>query len=219
MRWNKPAMAMRLSRAGEKGECFEHLLYERVERTNCLPVCYGGSHQLICSLKEHHKAFTEPSVSELFVLRSAMPASAEAVYQWHALPGALTRLTPPWERAQVVEETGGIEELGSRVKLRVSAGPITRIWTSEHTAFERGRMFRDTMVAGPFRKWEHTHLFIPDTASTSWLEDRVEFVLPLGQLGKILACGYTHRRLQHLFAWRHGFTAQALVTGKIAHKD
>jgi hypothetical protein len=150
-------------------------------------------------------------MSELFVFRSAMPASAETVYQWHKLPGALARLTPPWERTQIVEETGGIEEHGSRVKLRVRVGPIIQIWTAEHTAFQRGRMFRDTMVAGPFPKWEHTHLFIPDTASTSWLEDRVEFVLPLGWLGNLFARGYTHRRLQRMFAWRHRVTAEALA--------
>jgi uncharacterized protein len=152
-------------------------------------------------------------MSELFVYCSAMPASAEAVYQWHTQPDALKRLTPPWEKAQVVEQTGGIEEIGSRVKLRVSVGPITQIWTAEHTAFESGRMFRDTMVAGPFRKWEHTHLFIPETGSSSRLEDRVEFELPLGWVGKLFGGGYTRRRLRRLFAWRHRVTAEALAAG------
>jgi uncharacterized protein len=149
---------------------------------------------------------------ELFVFRSRMPASAEAVYLWHTLPGALIRLTPPWEKAQVVEEIGGIEQIGSCVKLRVAIGPVSQIWTAEHSAFEPGRMFRDTMVSGPFHRWEHTHLFIPETPSTSWLEDRVEFVLPLGWLGKLLGAGYTHRRLRRMFAWRHRVTSEALAS-------
>jgi uncharacterized protein len=149
-------------------------------------------------------------VSELFVYRSHMPASADAVYDWHAEPGALTRLTPPWENAHVIENSGSIDQLGLRVKIRVRVGPITQIWTAEHTACEPGRMFRDVMIAGPFRRWEHTHLFIPEAESSSWLEDRVEYDFPLGRLGKLLGGAYTRRRLSRMFAWRHRVTAEAL---------
>jgi ligand-binding SRPBCC domain-containing protein len=158
-------------------------------------------------------------MSDLFIFRSAMPASAEDVYHWHTLPGALVRLTPPWERAQVVEETGGIEQIGSRVKLRVRFGPISQIWTAEHTAFEPGRMFRDTMVSGPFRKWEHTHLFLPETPATSWLEDRVEFEFPMGWLGKRFGGPYTLRRLRRMFEWRHRVTAETLAASATAPQN
>jgi ligand-binding SRPBCC domain-containing protein len=102
-----------------------------------------------------------------------MRASADAVYAWHAKPDALTLLTPPWENARVIERTGSIEQPGSRVKIRLRAGPFFQTWTAEHTACESGRMFRDVMIAGPFRRWEHSYLFIPDRQNKSWLEDRV----------------------------------------------
>lgn len=149
-------------------------------------------------------------VSELFVYRSAMPASAEAVYAWHARPDALQRLTPPWENAHVVEQTGGIDQPGSLVKIRLRVGPITQTWTAEHTASEPGRMFRDVMVSGPFRRWEHTHLFIPDGENKSWLEDRVEYEFPLDWLGKLIGGAYTRHRLSRLFEFRHRRTAEAL---------
>ncbi len=147
---------------------------------------------------------------ELFVYRSRMPAPAAAVYSWHAQPDALERLTPPWENAKVVARSGGIEQPGSRVKIQVRVGPITQTWTAEHIACEPGRMFRDTMISGPFRHWEHTHLFIPDGENSSWLEDRVEYELPLGRVGKFIAGAYIHRRLSRIFAWRHRVTAEAL---------
>jgi ligand-binding SRPBCC domain-containing protein len=67
------------------------------------------------------------------------------------------------------------------------------------------------MVSGPFRLWQHTHLFIPDGANRSWLEDRVEYEFPLGWLGKLLAGGYTRRRLAHMFEFRHRVTAEAVA--------
>lgn len=151
-------------------------------------------------------------MAEVFTYRSKMPASAEAVYRFHAEREALERLTPPWEKAKVVARTGGIEQPGSRVTLRVSVGPITQDWVAEHRDCQPGRMFRDVMISGPFPRWEHTHSFVPESETSSWLEDRVEFELPLGWLGKLFGGGYTHRRLQRMFGWRHKVTAEELAT-------
>ena len=150
-------------------------------------------------------------MSEMFTYRSKMPASAEAVYRFHAEPDALERLTPPWEKAQVVARTGNIEQPGSQVTLRVSVGPFSQDWIAEHVACEPNRMFRDVMRTGPFRRWEHTHRFIPESDHTSWLEDCVEYEFPLGALGKLVGGAYTHRRLQRMFEWRQKVTAEQLA--------
>jgi len=150
-------------------------------------------------------------MSETFIYRSRMPASAEAVYRLHTEADALERLTPPWEKAKVVARTGRVEIPGSRVTLRVSVGPFRQDWIAEHVACEPGKMFCDKMVSGPFRKWEHTHLFEAETAETSWLEDRVEFAFPLGWLGRLVGGGYTRERLQKMFEWRHRMTAEILA--------
>lgn len=47
-----------------------------------------------------------------FIFRSPMPASAEAVLEWHGRPGAFERLSPPWESVRVLERNGGIEDGG-----------------------------------------------------------------------------------------------------------
>jgi uncharacterized protein len=149
-------------------------------------------------------------MSELFVYRSRMPASAETVYRFHAEPGALQRLTPPWEKAKLIASNGSIEIPGSRVTLRVSVGPFSQNWIAEHVACEPGKMFRDVMRSGPFRKWEHVHLFLAESRNSSWLEDRVEYEFPLGWLGEFIAGNYTRNRLQRMFEWRHHSTAAVL---------
>jgi len=150
-------------------------------------------------------------VSELFVFRSRMPASAESVYRFHAQPGALQRLTPPWEESTVYEQSGGIAELGSRVKIKLRLGPLSQTWIAEHVACEPGRMFRDVLVSGPFKKWEHTHLFVPEGQHASWLEDRVEYQMPWGWLGKTFGGWYARKRLKRMFTWRHEVTAKAVA--------
>ena len=137
-----------------------------------------------------------------FRMRTRIPATAEELWRWHARPGALERLTPPWERAEVASRTGGIED-GSRVVLRVPLGPFRTTWVVEHRDVRPGRSFRDVQVAGPFARFEHEHRMEADGSGAAFLEDRIEYALPLGALGRALAGRRVARRLERVFAWRH----------------
>jgi hypothetical protein len=147
----------------------------------------------------------------MFTLRSLMPASADEVYDWHARPVALPRLTPPWERVTVAGREGVFGTPGYRVRVRAKVlGPVAGTWVAEHPSFVPGREFRDVQVSGPFARWEHTHRMTPDGLDTSFLEDQVEYRLPLGPPGRLLGGGLVARRLAALFAYRHALTASDL---------
>jgi len=147
--------------------------------------------------------------AETFVHRSRIAASAAAVYAWHALPGALERLTPPWEHVKVIEASVGIEK-GARVVILMGRWPFQRRWVAEHQEFEAGRYFSDQQVSGPFAYWKHTHAFEPDGPEGCYLEDRVEYALPFGILGKWLGGWYVRRKLEKLFVYRHEITAREI---------
>ena len=148
----------------------------------------------------------EPS-SELFVRRTRIAAPAADVFAWHARPGALARLTPPWEHVEVLEQHGGIEN-GARVVLRMGRRPLRTRWVAEHRDYIAGEQFRDVQVAGPFARWEHTHRVTPDGSDACHLEDSIEYVLPAGAVGALGGGGMVRRRLARLFAYRHRITAQ-----------
>lgn len=139
--------------------------------------------------------------------RSPMPASAEALFAWHARPGAFQRLVPPWAPV-ALEHFEGIRD-GERAVLRVGPGPGMR-WVAEHRAYEAGRQFRDVQISGPFARWEHTHRMIPAGASASVLEDHIEYALPLGPLGA-LGVPLVRREFDAQFAYRHRTTAADLA--------
>jgi ligand-binding SRPBCC domain-containing protein len=148
--------------------------------------------------------------TEIFVRRSRIEASAAEVYAWHALPGAFERLTPPGEHVKVLEKTGGIER-GARVVLQMGRWLFRQRWIAEHGDFEVGRFFSDVQVSGPFAYWKHTHTFEPDGPSASFLEDRVEYALPFGFLGRWFGGWFVRRKLAKLFAYRHEITARDLA--------
>ena len=145
-----------------------------------------------------------------FAARIRIEAPAERIFQWHAVPGALERLTPPWEQLEIVQRAPGIRD-GDRGTLRVHIGPFPMLWVFEHCDFIQDRQFRDVQISGPFRRWDHTHLFIPDGRGACILEDRIIYELPFGWLGKFLGGWFVRRKLQKLFAYRHRITADAMA--------
>jgi ligand-binding SRPBCC domain-containing protein len=145
--------------------------------------------------------------TQIFIHRSRIEAPAADVYAWHATPDALERLTPPGEHMEVLEKTGGIER-GARVVLRFGRWPFRMRWVAEHQEFEPGHYFSDLQVSGPFAYWKHTHTFEPDGPAASILEDKVEYALPLGFLGRWFAGKYVRRKLEKMFEYRHKVTAQ-----------
>jgi hypothetical protein len=144
-----------------------------------------------------------------FVKRSRLEASAEEVYRWHARAGALERLSPPWDPPIVESRTGGIEDEGARVALRV--GPLRQRWVAEHHGAVPGREFHDRQVAGPFELWEHAHRMEPGGTDACTLEDRIEYALPAGRLGDAAGGRAARALLERMFAYRHRVTADDLV--------
>jgi uncharacterized protein (TIGR01777 family) len=145
-----------------------------------------------------------------FVRRTRLEVPAERAFAWHARPGAFERLTPPWEHVEVVERTGGGVEPGARVVVLARVGPFRRRWVALHGARETGRSFSDEQVEGPFASWRHTHAFLPDGPRACILEDRIDYRLPFGALGRLIAGRAVRRRLERLFEHRHRITARDL---------
>ena len=142
--------------------------------------------------------------------RTTLPVSAEEAFAWHERPGAIERLTPPWERVQVVERTGGIEE-GARATFRIRVGPTWVRWVAVHRDHVRGRQFVDEQVEGPFSHWIHRHLFDPAGPNTCSYTDRIEFGPPFGTLGTVAGAWLARPRVERLLAYRHSLLREDLA--------
>jgi uncharacterized protein len=139
---------------------------------------------------------------ETFVRRIRIERPAEEVFRWHTRPGAFARLNPPWESVEIVARRGGVTD-GALVVLRMRFGPLNQYWVAEHRDYEEDRQFRDVQVSGPFAHWVHTHRVEPDGPSACYLEDHIEYALPLGTLGQLGGGAMVRRKLERMFTYRH----------------
>lgn len=152
-----------------------------------------------------------------YVRRSEMPVSAAELFAWHARPGALLRLLPPWQGVKVLSSTGGIED-GARVTVTMPVGPGRVRLVAEHDRYREGESFRDVQADGPFALWEHTHLVEPTGDGSSYLEDRIRYALPMGAVGDRVGGAAFGKSLDRMFEFRHERTRLDLAAHR-RHAD
>lgn len=140
-----------------------------------------------------------------FVKESRIAATPAEVFAFHESPGALERLTPPWERVEVVRNDGSLRP-GSRVVLKLRIGPFSKSWVAVHEEYDPPHRFSDRQESGPFARWYHRHEFLDDGAGGTILRDSVDFDPPAGALGRILGGPILRAKLQKMFDFRHETT-------------
>jgi len=148
-------------------------------------------------------------MTSLFETSVELPVSRAEAFAWHARPGALERLVPPWDDVRVISRTGGIDD-GDRVELGLPFGPLQMRWLAEHRDRIEGQSFTDVQLRGPFRRWVHTHAFQDRDQGRCLLTDRIEYDLPLGALGRLAGGGAARRMLPRMFRYRHRVTSEDL---------
>lgn len=146
---------------------------------------------------------------ESLIARVSLPVPVDEAFAWHERPGALERLSPPWERTRILEREGTIRD-GDRVVMSTSSAPGMRIEVVHHD-YVPGRSFSDEMVRGPFAQFAHRHDFVADGDDHSILEDNLSYELPLGALGRVVGGGFVGRQLEKMFAYRHDTLRRDLI--------
>ncbi len=129
----------------------------------------------------------------VFEYSSAVAAPVDEVFAWHGLPGAITRLSPPWQPVRVGAEAGSLRD--GTAELVLPGGPK---WLAAHQAagYRPPHQFVDrlaTPVLSAVLPWRHTHRFEADGPGRTVVTDRVETPVPAALLRSMFA--YRHRQL------------------------
>ena len=137
------------------------------------------------------------------------------LFSYHAKPGALDRLIPPWENVTISQRSRSIEA-GAEILLRQRLGFFSLPWLARHTEYDPPHFFKDIQVYGPFKTWEHEHRFGELERNRSKLTDSVDYSLKVvDRLPYMLglrpaAHRWIQAQLAAMFRYRHRVTAQDL---------
>ena len=120
---------------------------------------------------------------------SVVDAPLGEVFAWHARPGAITRLMPPWSPVRVEREAGSVRD--GQAVLRLPGGLR---WVAAHQpgAYDPPHEFADALTSLPL-SWRHTHQFALAGQYATRVTDLVQTPLPARVLRPMFA--YRHRQL------------------------
>lgn len=146
--------------------------------------------------------------THVFEHRSTFNATPQAMFDFHAAPGAFSTLTPPPIFIQVLQNR--LTSLTSgEVDFRMWFGPIPLHWIARHEAGPIPTSFIDRQIVGPLAVWQHEHIFQPVAAGVE-LIDRVTIAHKPGLAGLFTRLFFDGLPLRFLFVYRHLRTRLAL---------
>jgi ligand-binding SRPBCC domain-containing protein len=137
----------------------------------------------------------------------------ERVFAFHMDARNIARLALPESRTDVLSVSDIPLQVGTRVVVRSVQMGMSVTMEAEIVALEADQMFEDRQVRGPFQRWRHQHLFEPIEGGTR-LTDEVEFEVPGGRAGRIMAERLVLSQLEKAFAHRQQETKRLLESEK-----
>jgi uncharacterized protein (TIGR01777 family) len=153
------------------------------------------------------------------VYSSVVDAPIYEVFDWHTRPGAMTRLSPPWQPVRVVAEADSLQS--GRAELGLPGGLR---WVADHQpdSYDPPRRFVDTigtegLASLPVRlavRWRHTHDFEELSGERTRVTDRVATPVPARALRAMF--GYRHRQLADDIGVHRHAAAQGLAPATVA---
>lgn len=131
------------------------------------------------------------------IYSSVVDAPVSEVFEWHARPGAIYRLLPPWQPVRVGQEAGSLRD--GRAVLLMPGGVR---WVAAHQpdGYNPPHQFVDQLVSAGLSSvlsWRHTHMFSAEGEAEAENEtrvtDEVQAPVPAAALKQMFA--YRHRQL------------------------
>ncbi len=126
----------------------------------------------------------------------------DIVWNFFSTPFNLSLITPPDMGFQIRTENLP-KDIHEGLQIQYTVRPAFRIptkWVTRIASVDEGRYFVDTQLKGPYKLWEHSHVF-EQCEDGVLMTDHVVYELPGGAFGKV-ADSWVSKRLDHIFDYR-----------------
>lgn len=142
----------------------------------------------------------------IFFLRreQLLPVDLLTAWTFFSSPANLAKITPPEMGFKTLTGFKEGQEIHTGMLIDYKVKPlfgISMFWRTEIVEVQKPYRFIDTQLKGPYRLWEHTHIFT-EKENGVLMQDVVKYQLPLGPLGVLANALLVRKKLDSLFAFR-----------------
>ena len=130
-----------------------------------------------------------------------IPAPIEDVFSFFSDAGNLNLITPPWLYFKILTPLPIVMEKNALIDYAIKLLGLQFVWKTEIAVWQPPDKFIDRQIKGPYRVWEHTHMFMEKGEGTQ-MEDVVRYAVPGFVLSPLIHFLFVRPRLEKIFAFR-----------------
>lgn len=130
-----------------------------------------------------------------------VPKSVEKTFEFFSHPENLGKVTPPYLQFTFLTSLPIEMRKGVIIDYRLTIHKIRVHWRTEITVWDPPQRFIDIQIKGPYKLWEHEHLFESVNAGTQ-MTDLVEYAVPGGILAPVIHYFFVRREIETIFRYR-----------------
>ncbi len=138
-----------------------------------------------------------------------MPLSE--AWEFFTLPTNLDRITPKEMDFHITNDPPDRTYRGQIITYKIGVFPLIKSnWVTEITHLEERKFFVDEQRFGPYAMWHHEHHFAETSAGQVLMTDIVNFKLPLGFFGDLIAGSFVKAKVRSIFTGRYNILKELL---------
>lgn len=133
-----------------------------------------------------------------------LPVDLLTAWAFFSSPNNLAKITPPAMDFKPLTSFKEGQEIHTGMLIDYKVKPlfgISLFWRTEIVEVQKPYRFIDIQLKGPYRLWEHTHIFT-EKENGVLMQDVVKYQLPFGPLGVLANALLVRKKLESLFAFR-----------------
>jgi ligand-binding SRPBCC domain-containing protein len=143
------------------------------------------------------------NILKIYELRRQVfiPAPIEEVFSFFSAAENLNAITPPWLDFKILTPLPIRMEKNTFIDYSLKLMGLRFTWETEITAWQPPERFVDRQIRGPYRVWEHTHLFAEKDGGTQ-MTDMIRYAVPGFVLSPLIHFLLVRPRLDKIFSFR-----------------
>ncbi|UCE43297.1 MAG: SRPBCC family protein [Candidatus Aminicenantes bacterium] len=130
-----------------------------------------------------------------------IPAPVEEIFSFFSAVENLKLIMPPWLYFKIVTPFPIKMERNALIDYSIKIIGLRVAWRTEITLWQPPDRFVDRQTKGPYRVWEHTHLFANHDGGTQ-MTDIVRYAVPGFVLSPFVQFLFVRPQLEKIFSFR-----------------
>ncbi|MDP3468201.1 MAG: SRPBCC family protein [Daejeonella sp.] len=138
-----------------------------------------------------------------FKTEHLLPVKIDQAWDFFSSAKNLALITPPEMDFKILSSLD-TKEIYEGMLIDYTVKPVFGIplnWQTEIFNVNKPYSFSDRQLKGPYKIWEHTHIFI-QKENGILMKDEIKYQIPLGILGQLAHAIFVRKRVEDIFRFR-----------------